>query len=52
MLIRRLIGYGSDDSREDCDLKKDLACCESESDVWGDELVGGSRREVDIVYVY
>jgi hypothetical protein len=47
--MKRLRGYGTEESQEDWELKNDLARWESVSEVSGEEFVGGRRREVDIV---
>lgn len=47
--MKRLRGYGTEESQEDWELKNDLARCESVSEVSGEEFVGGRRREVDMV---
>ena len=49
--MKRLRGYGSEDSQEDCEWKNGFACCDSWSEVSGDELVGGWRREVDMAMI-
>lgn len=47
--MKRLRGYGTEESQDDWELKYDLALWESVSEVSGAEFVGGKRREVDIV---
>lgn len=49
--MKRLSGYGREESQDDWELKKPFARSERRSEVSGEELVGGWRSEVDIVKI-